>query len=230
MINGILDSSQKIVTDGLVLNYDIAQLRSYPTTGTAVTDLSGNAYTGNLVNGAAYNSSTGGLIVFDGVNDYMDSGNILNYTSGNFSFSYWIYFNSLIGQGALVLYKGAYATVGYYDQITPTGIIYFQTNQSGVVQSTATTTGIITINNWYNICYSRNGSSIRIYVNGVDRTNAPATHINPASSSNNFRISNYNNGQYYGNFALSQFINYNKSLSATEVLQNYNATKSRYGL
>ena len=46
MTNGILDSGQKIITDGLVLNLDAAQLRSYPTTGTTWTDLSGNSNNG----------------------------------------------------------------------------------------------------------------------------------------------------------------------------------------
>ena len=221
-----------IVRNGLVLNLDAAKLDSYPKSGTSWKDISGNGNNGTLINGPTFNSENNGGIVFDGSNEYSDSGNILNYTSDNFTFSYWIYLNSLVssqaGQGPCVIWKGSYGTVGYYDQISIAGQIGFQTNQSGTVQSTSTATGIITTNTWYNICYSRNGSSIGIYVNGIDRTNAPATHINPTSSSNNFRISNYNNGQFYGNFRLSQFLNYNRALSATEVLQNYNATKSRY--
>jgi hypothetical protein len=230
MTNGILDSSQKIVTDALVLNYDIAQLRSYPTTGTAVTDLSGSGTTGTLINGVAFNSGNGGTLLFDGVNDYMDLGSVLNYTSGNFSFSYWIYFISLVGNGATTCWKGSYGTVGYYDQITPSGIIGFQTNQSGVVQSSSAPTGTIVINNWYNICYVRNGPSIRIYVNGIDKTGTAGTHVDPATSTNSFRISNYNNGQFYGNYYLSQFANYNKALSSTEITQNFNANRLRYGL
>jgi hypothetical protein len=221
-----------IVRNGLVLNLDAAKLDSYPKTGINWNDISGNGNNGTLINGPTFNSENNGGIVFDGSNEYTDSGNILNYTSGNFTFSYWIYLNSLVssqaGQGPCVMWKGSYATVGYYDQIGIAGDISFVTNQSGAVQGTAVPIGTIVVNNWYNICHVRNGSSIRIYVNGIDKTSAAGTHVNPETSTNSFRISNYNNGQFYGNFRLSQFLNYNRALSATEILQNYNALKIRY--
>jgi len=225
----------KIVTDGLVLALDAADRNSYVSGSLIWNDMSGNAYTGSLVNGPSFSSGSGGSIVFDGVDDYANLGNILNYTLENFSFSYWVNFNSLTtnqsGNGPVILYKGSYLENGYYDQIT-NGAVTFLTNQSGVLQFTNTNTGIIAIQNWYNIAHTRNGSSIKIYVNGTDATLNAGTHINPAPSTNNFTLSLYNNPLFrvYGNTRVSQFLNYNRALSSQEVLQNYNAQKSRFGL
>ena len=70
-MNGIIDSNQKIVTSGLRLSLDAAQLRSYPTTGTTWSDLSGNGVNGTLTNGPTFNSAYGGALVPDGTNDYI---------------------------------------------------------------------------------------------------------------------------------------------------------------
>jgi hypothetical protein len=223
-----------IITENLVLNLDAGNPISYPGTGTTWTDLTTNGNNGTLINGPTFNSANGGSIVFDGTNDYVDFGNILNYTTENFTFSYWVYFNSLttnqVGQGPIIIYKGTFQTNGYYDQISSTGGIVFVTNQSGVNQGTLTNSGVIAPGNWYNIAYSRNGSSVRIYLNGNDITQTAGTHINPLPSGNNFRLSNYSNGFIYSNIRLAEFINYNRALTPTEVLQNFNVTKGRYGL
>jgi hypothetical protein len=221
-----------IVKDGLVLNLDAGKLDSYPRTGTAWNDISGFQNNGKLENGPTFNSGNGGSIVFDGGDDYVNLGTIFNFTSENFSFSYWVNFNSLttnqIGQGPIVLYKGSFNNNGYYDQISTNGTVGIITNQTFTIQVSSTASGTISINNWYNICYTRNGSSIRIYVNGEDRTQTAGTHINPQTSNNEFRIANYQNGLILGNFRLANFLTYNRALSSAEVLQNYNATKGRY--
>jgi hypothetical protein len=67
-----LSHSPSIVTNGLVFCLDAANSKSYPGTGTDWTDLSGNQINGILTNGPAYNSSNGGSIVFDGINDYIN--------------------------------------------------------------------------------------------------------------------------------------------------------------
>lgn len=222
----------KVVSDGLILSLDAADRNSYVGSGTSWNDLSGNVYNGTLVSGPTFNSANGGSIVFDSTNSqYINLGPILNYTSENFTFSYWANFNTLTtnsgGQGPIVFFKGDYNINGYYSQINSTGGIVFVTNQSGVNQ-TSFTNNIVATGSWYNIVYARNAASVRIYVNGIDRTTTAATHINPVSSGSNFTLARYPG--IYGNFMLSNFLNYNKALSATEVLQNYNALKSRFNL
>jgi hypothetical protein len=61
----------RIVTDGLVLALDAADRNSYPGSGTTWTDLTGRGNTGTLTNGPTYSSANGGSIVFDGTDDYV---------------------------------------------------------------------------------------------------------------------------------------------------------------
>jgi hypothetical protein len=224
-----------IVTNGLVLNLDAANPRSYPQpyNGTIWTDLSGNGNNGTLINGVTYTGSNGGALVFNGTSNYVNCGNILNYTSGNFSFSYWIYVNSLTtnqpGQGPIILFKGRYQVDGYYDQINTSGGIGLVTNTNGAFASSGTGGGVILAGRTYNICYTRNGSSIRIYVNGVDSTTFVGIHPDPVSSSSNFLINTYN-GTIFSNVRTYSFSNYNRALTPSEVLQNFNATRARFGI
>jgi hypothetical protein len=221
-----------IVTNGLVLALDAGDRNSYVSGSTTWRDLVGSN-NGTLQNSPGFNTGSLGSIVFDGTNDYIDCGNILNYTSENFTFSYWAYFNSLttnqVGQGPVVLFKGAFQSSGYYNQIATDGKVVFVTNQGGAYQASETFPGSININTWYNLTHIRNGSSVNTYINAIDSTLVAATHINPQSSSTNFTIALYP-FSIYGNFRLSQFLNYNRALTSQEILQNYNATKGRFGL
>jgi hypothetical protein len=237
--NGVYNENilpNAIVKDGLVLYLDAAQNLSYVRSGTTWRDLTTNNNNGTLTNGPTFNSLNKGSIVFDGVNDFVNLGNILNYTSGNFTFNYWIYFNSFIttstfpNQSPPIFYKGAFQENGYYVQLGSAGQVIFVTNQIGVRQATSSVA--LKINTWYNICHVRNGASIRTYINGIDSTISPDTHINPTSSSNNFVLAVYNNPVFliYSNFRMPIFMNYNRAITAPEVLQNYIATKSRFDL
>jgi hypothetical protein len=219
------------VQSGLVLNLDAGNTNSYPGAGTTWTDLTGNNNNGTLVNTPTFDSVNGGSIVFDGVNEFADLGNILNYTSENFTFSYWVNFIKLttnqVNQGPIIIYKGSFNVNGYYDQINADGRVTFVTNSPSNIGS-QTSSGEIITGNTYNICYTRNGTSIRIYINGVDKTMIGGVHQNPITSNNNFRLCNYQNNYILSNVRLFNFINYNRALSPQEVLQNYDATKGRY--
>jgi hypothetical protein len=223
----------KIVTNGLVLALDAADRNSYVSGSTTWFDLSGNNYTGSLTNGPTYTGSNGGFINFDGVNDYIVLGPILNYTSENFSFSYWVNFNSFTtnrgGQGPVVIYKGSYSANGYYDQMGSNGSITFVSNQPAAAV-TSTGAGVIATGSWYNVAHVRNGTSVRIYVNGVDQTQTSGSHGTINGNSTNFTVATYAFGYICGNLKLSSMLTYNRALSQQEVLQNYNAQKARFGL
>ena len=222
-----------IVTDGLVLYLDAANTKSYPGSGTTWTDVSRGGNNGTLTNGPTFNSGNGGSIVFDGTNDFVNCGNILNYTSQNFTFSCWVFINSLLtnagGQGPILFYKGSYRNNGYYNQIGQNGQINFITNTNPDVNTT-TLPGTIVAGNTYNITFTRNGASVRVYINGVDLTSGAGVHTTIPSSTANFNIASYNQGQIVANIRMYNFLNYNKALTPQEVLQNYNATKNRFGL
>ena len=81
-----------IVTDGLVFYVDAGNSKSYPGSGTAVSELTGNYADGALVNGASHLTGNGGHFSFDGVNDYLttDLDNIWALMTSEFTLSYWI--------------------------------------------------------------------------------------------------------------------------------------------
>jgi len=221
-----------IVTSGLTLYLDAGFTPSYPRTYDNWFDLSGNGNTGVLTNGPSYNSANYGSISFDGTNDYVNCGNILNYTSSDFSFSYWIYVTSLttniVGDGPVIIYKGNFQVNGYYDQIRQTGQLVFVTNIAGASVATFTNTGVISSGNTYNITYTRVGTSIKIYVNGVNATQTSGVHTDPVSSANNFLLASYDSSYLFSNVRLYSFYKYNRGLPAAEVLQNYYAGLQRF--
>jgi hypothetical protein len=81
-----------IVRDGLVLYLDAANKKSYSGTGTVWKDLSGQSNNGTLVNGVGYSSDNKGAMAFDGVDDYVDSGeaSFLGPSLSGLTVSCWI--------------------------------------------------------------------------------------------------------------------------------------------
>lgn len=229
-----VEAGPNIVNDGLILSLDAANSKSYPGSGTAWTDLSGNGNNGTLTNGPTFSSLNNGSIIFDGTNDYINCGNILNFTTESFSFNIFFYLTSTttnsVGQGPILFYKGPYQANGYYIQLSQTSPARaaFYTNQSGVIQTTLSSLSLI-IGGWNCLSVVRNGSSVKIYINGIDATSSAATHINPTSSSNNFQLAGYSNA-IFANIRIASFQAYNKSLTAEEVSQNFNALRGRYGI
>jgi hypothetical protein len=221
--------SQK--SKGTLISFlDAANGSSYPGSGTAWTDLLAfqNA---TLVNGTSFNSSNGGSIQFDGVNDYASMSTKFNYTTQDFSFSIWVFVTSLTtnigGQGPFLFSKGSFGSEGYYCQINSGGVVNFVTNSpAGVGTSTA---AIISAGNWYNITTTRKGASVKIYVNGVDSTSVTSAHVNPLTSTWDFRIAAYGPG-IFSNIRVAKFQSYTGAMSAAQVVDNFNLYRSIYGL
>lgn len=243
MVNGIIDSSQKIVTSGLVLNYDPAQLRSYPTTGTNLTDLSGNNYTGVLTNGASFDTGNGGSIFFDGINDFIELGDVLDMGTNSYTICQWLNFNLLIATNNTL--SKNFASIGNYRfsvgcrLVPPKLTAFMQGNGGSDVYPVGSTT--INTNTWFMATFVFNrASSIQIYYNetletltnsavisqwsGLNFQSNIPLRVGCATASNNTGVVNPTNGK------IASTLVYNRVLSATEVSQNYNANKSRYGL
>jgi hypothetical protein len=226
---------EPIVTDGLIFNLDAGFTPSYSRSGTTWGDISVSNTNATLTNGPTFNSGDGGNIVFDGSDDLVNCGNILNYTSQNFSFNVWFKITNMnpsgrSGTGNYLFSKGFEGQNGYICRISPQGAVRFGTSQSGAGQYSGTNSGFVTGNTWCNICITRNGSTVLAYFNGVDATGESDPHVNPASSSTNLNIGLNNGTDWYMFGATAIFMSYNRALSATEALQNYNAQKSRFGL
>jgi hypothetical protein len=167
----------------------------------------------------------------------VDLGQNYNYTSESFSVGFWSYVESWTtsngAQYPVAFYKGAYNVNGYYCSLFSSGPILV-TNQSGANQFSQANTSI-SLNTWYYYTIVRNGSSVRVYINGVDSTSTTGTHVNPTSSSDNFYIGAYNplagaGASIFASQRFGMFSIYNRALTAAEVLQNFNALRGRFGI
>ena len=236
--------SPKIVTDGLVLYLDAANSTSYVSGSTTWNDISRSGNIGVLTNGPAFNSANGGSIVFDGTNDYVEFGDILDLGINSLTVNQWVNLTT-IGTSQTFLSK-ARATAQNYRYST--GISGPSNNRLGTFMqgnggSDITPYGstILTTNTWFMATYifTRN-SSISIYYNGIQESltgNATISQWNNLDfqSINPFRVGTYTTSDNTGTISLTNgrisiTQVYFKSLSPQEVLQNYNATKSRFGL
>ena len=220
-----------IVTDGLVLNLDAGFTPSYPTTATTWYDVSSGGNNGTLTNGPTYSTSNGGVIVFDGVDDTLSvpDNAVLDFTV-NLTSEVWINLNlykdiSIInakgnGGGQIKAYN--YLFVGSNTSIAFRFSDGINDQSSPVISKFILPEGI-----WGHVVGVLDTTAIRIYLNGVEIGTATTRTINPNPNNSPLYIS----GPTYslnGKIAISRI--YNRALTATEVLQNYNAQKGRFGL
>ena len=213
-----------IVTNGLVLNLDAAKVDSYPGTGTTWRDLSGNNNNGTLTNGPTFSGiGKQAAIVFDGVDDYVDCGNNLTLNiNGDVSISVWANASGKAGNNILFSKHSLPSNIANYEGYLKGTSIYWW---DGIAERNTNLT--ITSNIWYNIVYVRQSSTLKTYLNYSSTTNTSVTFQGPVSG--NLLIGKDQNSQnYQGSISSVQI--YNRALSAQEVLQNYNATKGRFGL
>ena len=225
------DAVASIVTSGLVLNLDAGNASSYPGSGTTWTDLTGNGNSGTLNNGPTFTGSFGGSIVFDGTNDQVDvsSANLpIQFGTSPFAIELWVRTTNSSKRQGLVCASGG----------TGNGPIFaIESNTVGVgIYGSAnvvnTGAGSIAANTWYHIVLTRastSSNSTYIYINSV--LNGTGTLSTNFSSTNSVGIGYTPNTAEYtvGNIAAVRIYK-NKYLSDSEVLQNYNAVKSRFGL
>jgi hypothetical protein len=233
--------SPKIVTDGLALCLDAGNRKSYPSSGTNWNDLSGNNNTGSLVNGPTFTGSFGGGIVFDGVDDYINlPTNLIIHDSGNpFTFSIWFKTTStgiLLGQQAANTPNssiGGYVPAIYVGSSGNLITSCFWGNSSTNV---STSPSVVNNNSWNNITVTFQSSIQTSYLNGVSYASLAKTQTNYSPTYYYFLGSGkavtwpQEPASPYFNGSISKFLYYTKSLSSLEVLQNYNATKARFGL
>jgi hypothetical protein len=221
-----------IVTDGLVLYLDAANTKSYVSGSTTWNNIAGFSNNGTLVNGPTFNSANRGSIVFDGVNDYVNCGNSLDQ-NGPLTIMSWIY-TTTVSSGARAIISNCNAGGNQQDYVLEINrtagkvgafwgdVILLVSNQS------------LLINQWYYVGFVRSGSignwNLNIYINGTNDSST-TTSVNPNATNAGTSIGRAGdvNSQYFSG-RISNTVLYNRTLSASEVLQNYNATKTRFGL
>jgi len=222
--------SPKIVTDGLVLALDAANTKSYPGSGTAWNDLTNNSYNALLYNGPTFDGGNGGSIVFDGVDDYATLGTTTVLQSGlnSSAFSAWWKY---LGQGTGLDKRGFVlesANFNYSLLVNINGTLGVHINTT--TDGTQYVPGFIpTQGQWYNSAVVWDGANLIVYINGVEV--GRRAQIGTSLDASSLRIGTYrdnNNRWWVGN--ISSISMYNKALTVQEVLQNFNATRSRFGV
>lgn len=225
---GRIAYSGNISAQGLVLNLDAAIQGSYPKTGSLWTDISGNNNNGTLVNGPAYTGSDYGAIVFDGVDDFVSGsgtrlttqGTIITWfkTSNTYTNNYLFSLpfasggsNGFdLGFGGTTAFRGVLATT--------------------VSQAILTYTTTYSDNNWHMGALTYNGTTATLYYDGVARTSASATGSLLQTANGEFNVGRFGSYGAYVAASISNATVYNRALSATEITQNFNALRGRYGI
>ena len=224
-----------IVTNGLVLNLDAGFTPSYPTTATTWYDVSSGGNNGTLTNGPTFSSTDGGSIVFDGVDDFINLGSSLNATVEG-TISFWIKLTNTITSG----YSGnqrPYGKSGLFEcrwggnaSARDRQLCFDIGSEIGFNNALNSTQNIWLNTVWYNVAATYNSvtNSSTLYIQGVlDSTGIAG---NPSSQTGQFNVGASNPSSSPINGRISNFLIYNRALTQSEVLQNYNAQKGRFGL
>jgi hypothetical protein len=251
----------KIVRDGLILNLDAGDINSYPGSGTAWNDVSGNGSNGTLISGPTF---SGRSLILDGTNDYVSItteltqiNNIINSSPFTFSSTFRLLSMPIVSAANVggILMKGSYnpssglniifsGTSGGYRS---TAQIYYGlrnlTGTAGVTpgygQFAESSNLSLVVGQWYKVDmvheFAGTTHTLKLYINGVlDKQTTSTNALYPINfqTTSTMSISN----QILGGNAL--FLNaevantqiYSRALTAQEIQQNYNATKTRFGL
>jgi hypothetical protein len=237
----VTDLTQPV--SGAYVYYD-PQL-SYSGTGSTITDLSGNNENGTLFNSPAYTSGYGGYFTLNGSNQYISTSNLYDATKSEVTtVEAWVYptsTNTNVWSDSSNQTTTAYHAMGAgFIQVGPFQqyISGFWNNSTGV-QRVVNGAGNF-LNSWKQVVRVYNGSTCTPYLNGVAGTAASMVWTSPVENGNgnnwflNFGIvetttySGVTTGWFAGRIGVIRV--YYSALTAAQVLQNYNATKDRYGL
>ena len=232
------DGGENIVRDGLVLYLDAKY--SYPgASGTNPDtytwyDMSGNENNGELINGVGYNAANGGSLSFDGVDDSVNILNSNSLQSGHFTFDIWFKVSSTSDQSLLTTHYQSYGTTSGIVAMIASGEYTFQTRLNNVCCQTLLG-GVTTLNVWNNFSGTYDGNKKVIYVNSIEVATDIISGIHQqlnlfsiGGDADQIANQNYTNIVNNGNIASVKY--YNKALTAQEIQQNFNATRSRYGI
>ena len=220
----------QIVRNGLVLHLDAASPWSYPGSGTTWTDRSGNGNNGTLsATGTGYSGLNGGSITFDGTDDYVQKTSATANLSAGVTIE--VIFKSTDmnsrAQG-IIQFNG---TDNFIDFYAPgNGKLRWEAFHPVGRGVQILSPAALSNNTWYHAVGTYVSGVSVLYINGnsvISGTDAGGTGNFSSSYTGNIIIGQYA-GYLSGNIAKVSI--YNRALTATEIAQNFNALKGRYGL
>jgi hypothetical protein len=226
-----------VVLSNLVLYFDPSNSSSYPGSGTTITDLSNSGLSGTMTN-ITYTSP---YFTYNGTDSQVEisDNSVLEPGSGEFTMEAWFYKTSIVGS-SVVLGKfddgGGETDVSYSIRVGNANLFAQIGDGTGRVLSVDyvnSTSYTISANTWYQVVYVwKPGVSLETFINGTSIGTISTSMSSILNSTNPLYIGRYNGGEFPQNFDGRIGITrlYNKSLTSSEVLQNYNADKSKYEL
>lgn len=222
----------QLVTSGLVLLFDPAIEASYSGSGTTLSDISGNANNGTLVNSPTYSSLNGGKLTFNGSTNYITTAYSASLGE-SLSFGCWCRPTAAgLANGSDLIGKG-YATTAPF---ASWGVDFTSAREFRFFVSDSTTLGNVssaaqTLNNWYYIFATYNNKLLNCYINGsqvATRTSTNTILYNSNTVSVGANPLSLAGSYWTGDIAQIQL--YNRNLSQSEITQNFNALRNRYGI
>ena len=215
-----------VVTGNLSMYLDAGITSSYPGTGTAWTDLSGNNRNGTLTNGPTYSSADGGSIVFDGTNDFVQCTGSITATAA--TFVSWIRRNGT---------QGSYDGILFSRGSNVTGMQFQSSNQlsymwNGAVNTYTWQSGLIVPDlTWCMVAVSVTSTAATAYLcqsSGITSATNTVSHTSTTLDDIKIGQEDFGGRFFNGSIAIAQL--YNTALSAEQVLQNFRADRARFGV
>ena len=204
-------------------------------------DISGNNNNGTLYNSPTFNGSNGGNMVFNGTNNYLQANINSNILDGDPDFSVEFFVKRTADFVSSGFWGIGGAGQGYsIEGWTPT------TNEIhlDLYDSTRLSSGVsYPLNTWVHVVWAKSGSQIststtKLYVNSnlstltLTRAQTTGPRYNTSTAGVGISLGRIN-GDANSNYApitIGLFRIYSRPLSTTEVSQNYQSVKSRFGL
>jgi hypothetical protein len=235
-LNGVTVVDQlQPVTSNLVLYYNPADTASYPGTGTTINSLASPNLAGTMSNITytdpyfTYNGTSSTTSVADNA--------LLEPGAGDFTLEAWVYYSAIAGSSRVIVGKtdgGLASDWGYGIRTGSNGGTYMEVGNG--TTSTTSPSYTVSTGQWYHIVgvYTNVASnSIELYVNGVSQGSNSHSFASVKNSTRPLFFGSFDGGATFGqwfNGRMGATRMYNSALTAGQVLQNYNANKSTYGL
>ena len=241
-----------IVTEGLILCLDAANVKSYPGSGTTWTDLTTNDNDVTSINSPTYSNDNAGFFGFNGSNQYFIGSSRSIETEFQYSDAFTASAFCRIKENT----ASGYIINNRFQDASGTRFAGWAINQDGgkiggfvggypssviswrIVQTSTSSFSSSVYNKWCHITYTNTGTAgqQKIYLNAVDSsdiirddTNPPYT-VNYSSGASRINIGKDGDSTEHLNADIAQISVYNRALAESEIQQNFNALKVRFGL
>lgn len=224
--------SPKIVTNGLIHYFDVANVNSYISGSTTWYDISRTNVNGAIFNNPTYTTENSGGLIFNGSNNYVSLGTNQNYyfnLTKPYTISIWFESNVLATMGLITRYNGG-VRGNYFLKFLVNGAIMFNREVSPF---NLFSNSILSLNKVYNVTIVYDGTLQKIYINGVlDNQQASGNIVQNQSNINLYIGASqlFGNPTEFFNGTIYNTMIYNIGLTSNQILQNYNTLKTRFGL